>query len=463
MYSVILCGGSGTRLWPLSRGNYAKQFLKLYSDHSLLQETYLRTRKVMPASRIFFVGNKDSQFNILNQIRELEPGFSDDRIIVEPTSLNTAPAITYAVRALAEQHGASEKDPIIFIPADHHIADEEQFAECVKDALENVGDRIGTIGITPTSPHTGYGYIKKGDRQGDHFISRGFTEKPDKATAEKYIASGEYLWNSGMYVFNAKTFSQEIHQHAPDIADILDIPAEKSVEYFKMLPSVSIDYALAEKSDKIVVFEGDFGWNDIGSFDSLAETVKNHAAHKDHSSGGQISINSKNIFAHSDTGRLVATVGVEDLVIVDSNDSILIHKRGAGEDVKKVVEHLKANNMKEANHTNIEHRPWGTFVVLMDTPTYKTKRLTVYPGAKLSLQSHNHRSEHWVVVTGTATLINGDDEITLNRGESTYIPQGNKHRLMNLSDSNIEVIEVQTGDYFGEDDIIRYEDVYDRA
>lgn len=460
MYAIILCGGSGTRLWPLSRKNFPKQFLKLYSDASLLQETYRRMREIMPHDHIFFVGNQDNFFNILNQIREIEPGFKEDHIFVEPKSLNTAPAIAYAVKQLADKHGVGPNEPIIFLPADHYIGNPEGYLTCVKNALSKVGNTIGTIGIIPTSAHTGYGYIHKGEKKKDYFLSRGFKEKPDRETAEKYLTSGEYLWNSGMYLFNTKTFFAEIRKHTPEIAVLLDSKDTKTLEEkFETLPSISIDYALAERSDNVVVFEGDFGWNDIGSFDSLAETIGDQ---DDSATSRRISIDSQNVFTHTSTGRLVATIGVQDLVIIDSSDSILVHKRGFGEDVKKIVDHLKAKKMKEAEHNITGYRPWGKYEVLMETPTYKVKKITVYPGAKLSLQSHHHRAEHWVVVRGVASAINGDKEIILNENESTFIPKNTRHRLMNPGKMNLELVEVQTGNYLEEDDIMRYDDEYRR-
>lgn len=457
MYSVILCGGSGTRLWPLSRKNYAKQFLSLYSDKSLLQETYLRMQALMPKENIFFVTNYQGVFNVFNQIKELDADYPKGNILMEPASMNTAPAIAYAVKHLTEVTKADPAEPIIFLPSDHYIGDAAAYTKLLQQATAEVGGHIGTIGVTPTKPETGYGYIKKGEKIKDFFKVLAFKEKPDRIKAEKYLASGEYVWNSGMYIFNARTFLEELEKYAVEIFALTQKPLAEFLEKFSTLPSISIDYAISEKSDNVIVFEGDFGWNDIGSFDSLAE-IKLKDSNPRH-----LNFNSKNIYVHTDSNRLVATLGVEDLNIIETADSILVQKQGHAEDVKKIVAYLKENNLPELEHNLISYRPWGTFEILIDGKNHQVKRLTVYPGAKLSLQSHVHRAEHWVVVNGTAQVVNGDKEIILKENESTYIPAGAKHRLSNPGTVNLAIIEVQTGDYLGEDDIVRYEDVYDRA
>ncbi len=458
MYAVILCGGFGTRLWPLSRKNFPKQFLSLYSDKSLLQETYLRVRQVVPSKHIFFVTNDQNLFNVINQIRDIDEHFDQSRVLIEPASLNTAPAILYAMKHLIEKGGASLDTPVVFLPADHYIGNKEAFAEVLEKAGECVGDAIGTIGIVATKPETGYGYIKKGAKHKGYAQVAEFKEKPDHTTAEQYIASGEYVWNSGMYLFNAQTFFKELQKHAPEYTLAVEQPLEDFLETFTALPELSIDNALSEKSDKVVVFEGSFDWNDIGSFDSLAEIAeKNDSIETRH-----IEIDSKNVFVHSTSNRLVATLGVEDLIVIENNDSILIQKRGRSEDVKKVVAKLKADGAKEVDQQLIGYRPWGRYEILLDTPTHKVKKIIVYPGAKLSLQSHFHRAEHWVVVKGTAKIVNGETETFLSESESTYVPKTHKHRLENPGKEVLEIIEVQTGTYLEEDDIVRYDDQYNR-
>lgn len=461
MYSVILCGGSGTRLWPLSRKNFPKQFLKLYSDNSLLQETYLRMREIMPGERVLFVTNQDNYFNVLNQIRELDKDFDAAQVIIEPKSLNTAPAMALAVKHIADNLKADPEAPIIFLPADHYIGNREAYLATARKAFEQVGNCIGTIGITPSKPETGYGYIRKGRhaKNGDFFEVLEFKEKPDKETAEKYLRSGEYVWNSGMYLFNAKTFTEELRVYAPEIYPLFAQGFAKFVENFQSLPSISIDYAISEKSEKVIVFEGEFGWSDIGSFDSLAELGNGNFSTR------HIDIDSKNVFAHSENRRLIATIGMEDVAVIETNDSILVYKRGRAEEVKKVVEKLQEKKEKEIEHNIVVHRPWGKYEVLIDDARHKVKRITVYPGAKLSLQSHYHRVEHWIVVRGIARIVNGDKDapIFLKENESTYVPSNTLHRLENPGKINLEIVEVQTGDYLEEDDIIRYDDVYKRS
>jgi mannose-1-phosphate guanylyltransferase/mannose-6-phosphate isomerase len=489
MYSIILCGGAGTRLWPLSRKNFPKQFLNLLSDKSLLQETFLRLRKITPSENIILVTNQENFFNVFNQVKEVEKDFNKSQILTEPESLNTLPAITCAIKYLVEVKRADLNSPIIVSPSDSYIKEPDiypppfrtphPFAEglqngiygagsntqpqrrgvylnLLESAAASIGDNIGTIGIIPAKPETGYGYIKKGERNGSYFKIEKFVEKPDKETALEYISSGQYVWNSGVYIFKIKTFVGELKKYAPEIYSLLVQPLNIFIEKFSELPKVSIDVGIAEKSARMVVFEGDFGWSDIGSFDSLAEIAGNDLKTK------HINIDSKNIFIHSANNRLVATLGVEDLIVVENNDCILVQKKGRSEDIRKIVEYLNENNYKEAEHNLIVHRPWGRYEILIEEPGYKVKKIMVYPGARLSLQSHFHRVEHWVVVRGTAKIINGEEEIFLRENESTFIPAMARHRLENTGKINLEIIEVQTGHYIKEDDIIRYDDVYGR-
>lgn len=457
MYSIILCGGAGTRLWPLSRKNFSKQFLNLLSDKSLLQETFLRLRKITPSENIVLATNQENFFNVFNQIKEVEKEFNKEQILTEPESLNTLPAITCAIKYLVEIKRADLNSPIIVSPSDSYIQEPGIYLNLLESAAANIGDNIGTIGIIPTKPEIGYGYIKKGERNGNYFKIEKFVEKPDKDTALAYISSGQYVWNSGVYIFKIKTFVAELKKYAPEIYSLLVQPLKIFQEKFHKLPKVSIDTGISEKSARMVLFEGDFGWSDIGSFDSLAEITGN-APHAKH-----INIDSKNIFIHSANNRLVATLGVEDLIVVENNDCILVQKKGRSEDTRKIVEHLNENNYKEAEHNLIVHRPWGRYEILIEEPGYKVKKIMVYPGAKLSLQSHFHRVEHWVMVKGTAKIINGEEEIFLRENESTFIPAMARHRLENTGKINLEIIEVQTGRYLEEDDIIRYNDIYKRG
>ncbi len=458
MYSVILCGGSGTRLWPLSRKNYPKQFLKLYSDNSLLQETYLRMRKIMPKENIFLITNKENYFNVFNQIRDINKNISKEQIITEPVSRNTAPAFAYAAKYLSEVARIDRQAPIIFLPSDHYIGNKEAYLELVKNAMPQVNGYIGTIGILPDKPNeTGYGYIKKGEQQGGYFKVREFKEKPDSETARSYTASGQYLWNSGMYFFNLETFEAELNRHAPEIATAYQEGFEALTERFSNLPSVPFDIAVSEKSDKVIMFEGSFDWNDIGSFDSMAEIKSSNGIKPRH-----ISVDSRNVYVHSTNNRLIATLGVEDIIVVENNDTILVQRKGRSEEVKNVVKYLEQEQIKEIEHNMIVHRPWGKYEVLIDEQNHKVKKITVYPDAKLSLQAHYHRAEHWVVIKGTAKIVNGDNTIHLRENESTFIPPFTIHRLENPGKIELELIEVQTGNYLEEDDIIRYDDDYNR-
>jgi mannose-1-phosphate guanylyltransferase/mannose-6-phosphate isomerase len=342
MYSVILCGGSGTRLWPMSRKNFPKQFLKLYGDKSLLQETYLRVREILPANHIFFVTNEDNFGNVVGQIRDIEKVFPENQVIIEPAARNTAPAIALAMKYLVEKVQIHEADPVLFLPSDHYIGKKEVYLETVAKALQTKGDFVGTIGIVPTKAETGYGYIRKGIAQTDgSFSVLEFKEKPDRVTAETYIASGEYLWNSGMYFFNTRTFFEELALYAPEIATFFEGDFETILTKYSFAPAVSIDYAISEKSKRVVVFAGDFGWSDIGSFDSLADIVGHNPAAR------HIGIDSKNVYTYSTENRLIATIGMEDLIVVETKGSILICKRGRSEDVKKVVEKLKESESEE--------------------------------------------------------------------------------------------------------------------
>ncbi len=417
----------------------------------------MRARKITRAENIVLATNRENYFNVVNQIKEVEKEFNEQQILTEPAGLNTLPAAAYAVKYLVERKKINLNDPIAVLPSDHYIGNEEAYLKLLKTAMENIGDNIGTIGITPTKPETGYGYIKKGKKEGEYFKVDEFVEKPDIDKARIYVHTGQYVWNSGMYIFIPRTLINELEKYAPEIYSLFSKCPEEFIKKFPGLPSVSIDVGISEKSDKMAVIEGDFGWNDIGSFDNLAEITGDEKNPK------HISLDSKNIFVHSANNRLIATSGVEDLIIVENNDSILIQKKGKSEDIKKIVEHLNKHNYNEAEHNIIVHRPWGKYEVLIEEPGVKAKKITVYPGAKLSLQYHYHRAEHWVVVRGMAKIVNGEKEIFLKENESTFIPAMNKHRLENPGKTNLEIVEVQTGGYTGEDDIIRIDDEYNRG
>ena len=411
---------------------------------------------LMPTSHVYVVTGKDSYFDVLRQLKEVDNEFDAKQILVEPAALNTAPAITYAVKHLSEVVKISKDVPILIAPSDHYIADVETYMKIVKNFSSKIGSYIGTIGITPTKPETGYGYIRKGEMLSAYNAVLEFKEKPNLEVAKTYIASGEYVWNSGVYIFSIDTYISELQKHAPSIYEHFEKDMSIFLSDFSVMPSISIDYALSEKSDRVVVYEGDFGWNDIGSFDSLADLRESYEDKK------HISINSSNIFIYKDTDKVIATIGVDDLNIIDTRDGLLIKKRGTGEDVKKVVEKMKELKLKEADHNLVGYRPWGKYEVLIDKKNHKVKKITVYEGAKSSLQSHGKRAEHWIIIKGKAGVIHGETHSVLSENESTFIPPETKHRLENVGKGLLEIIEVQTGEYLGEDDIIRYQDDYGR-
>ncbi|MEI7890361.1 MAG: mannose-1-phosphate guanylyltransferase/mannose-6-phosphate isomerase [bacterium] len=458
MYSIILCGGSGTRLWPLSRRNFPKPFLKLYSDKSLIQETFERMAGAISKENIYIVTDKDNFFNVLNQIREVYADFKKEQIIVEPSSRDTTPAIMLAVKYLCDVIGIDKNAPIIEVHSDHYIGKKDVYLDLVKNALACLNDNIGLIGITPTKADTGLGYIEKGEKIDGYYRVSAFKEKPDLELAKKFLETKKYVWNAGMYLFCAKTFQDELEICDKDIFELFSKPFAEFVENFQALPKIAIDYVLAERSRKVIMFEGDFDWNDIGSFDILSEIAnRNEKQDPKH-----LGFDSKNIYTNSISNKLIVTVGMEDVNIVENNDVILVQKKGKSSEIKKVVEYLRENNYTEVEHSLIGYRPWGKYEVLINEANHKVKKITVYPGATLSLQSHQRRSEHWVVVCGTAGVVNGQSELTLTENQSTYIPALAKHRLSNPGKKNLEIIEVQTGDYLEEDDIVRYDDEYGR-
>jgi len=462
MYSIILCGGSGTRLWPLSRKNFPKPFLKLYSDKSMIQETFDRMSGVIKKENIYVVTDRDNFFNVFNQIKELYPDFKKEQIIVEPMSRDTTPAIMLAVKYLQDVIGIDAHDPIIEVHSDHFIGKKKVYHDLVVKALAALGNHIGLIGVTPRNPDTKLGYIEKGKKEGIYYRVSAFKEKPDAETAQKFLASGNYIWNVGMYLFNVQTFSEELKTCAPEMYALFEKKYDEFVEHFEELPKIAIDYAIAERSKRVIVFESDFDWSDIGSFDVLSEITAGDGRMGKDKKKKYLAFDSKNVYTNSSSDRLIVTIGMDDVNIVENNDVILVQKKGMGAEIKKVVEYLKENDYKEVEHNMVGYRPWGKYEVLVDADNHKVKKIIVFPGASLSLQSHEHRAEHWVVVIGTAKVVNGENLLTLHENESTYIQKKTKHQLSNPGKVNLEIIEVQTGDYLGENDIIRYKDEYGR-
>lgn len=456
MQVVILCGGSGTRLWPVSRTLYPKQFVKLFNDESLFQKTIKRNAKL--ADSFSVVINQEQYFLGLDQIEDLKLA-KNSQFILEPTGRNTAPAIALAAMA------CKREEILLIVPSDHLIEKESDYEAAIKKAQELAqNDRLVTFGIKPHYAETGYGYIEANGLE-----VKSFKEKPDSETAGKYVKAGNYFWNSGMFCFKAGTFLDELKAYAPDIYDQSvkafeharkDQAIRIQMDDMKAIRSESIDYAVMEKSKKVNVVPSDIGWSDLGSFDSLYEALpkdKNGNTDCDNA----IHIGSKNNLIIG-SNRLISTIDVEDLMIVDTSDAIVISKKGSTQKVKELVAEVKKRNTEMTNVHTTAHRPWGTYTILEENPGYKVKQITVRPGAKLSLQYHHHRSEHWIVVSGVATVTINDKTFDLKQNESTYIPKEATHRMANNQKEDLIMIEAQVGTYLGEDDIVRLQDDYKR-
>jgi len=463
---VLLCGGSGTRLWPLSREAYPKQFLPLAGDVSLLQSTCLRVQGLTGAGSPLLISNEEHRFMVAEQCRQI--GVAPAAIILEPMGRNTAPAI--AVAALYALK--TQQDPILLVlPSDHVLRDEDGFCNAVLAALPSAeAGALLTFGIVPTAPETGFGYIKAGMGEGVRAVEQ-FVEKPDQATAERYLASGEYFWNSGMFLFRASRFIEELEKFAPEIlrqcqAAIAD--AKRDVDFLRLdkeafaaCPADSIDYAVMEKTAEAKVLPIDVGWSDVGSWSALWQVADQDGDGNVHR-GDVMSENCRNTFVWSGN-RLVSILGLENMIVVDTDDALLVAHQDHVQDVKKIVNRLKADSRSQAVHHRQVYRPWGSYTSVDNGERFQVKRIVVKPGAALSLQMHHHRAEHWIVVSGTARVTCDEDILVLTENQSTYIPLGSKHRLENIGELPLELIEVQSGSYLGEDDIVRFDDVYGRA
>jgi mannose-1-phosphate guanylyltransferase/mannose-6-phosphate isomerase len=460
---IILAGGTGSRLWPLSRELYPKQLLRLTNHTSLLQTTLLRIHELPDVLPPVIVVGEDHRFITQSQVEELD-SFEEYSILLEPVGKNTAPAICGAAEFCRQQ---GEDVVLLVLPADHVMMNADKFEEAVLQAAElALGGAIVTFGIKPTGPETGYGYIEQGEE--NRVMS--FKEKPDLAVAVEYLAKGNYFWNSGMFAFTIKTFTEEMEKFAPEMLASMAASVEKGTRdgcFYRFdksamskCPSDSIDYALMEKTSIAAVVAADLGWSDIGSWQALWNVLEKDGE-GNVSRGDVLLEDTKNCLIKSEN-KLVATVGMEDTLVVETADAILVAPLSRSQDVKKVVNRLKKEKRKEFSlHTTV-YRPWGSYTVLEEQPRFQIKRITVIPGAKLSLQMHHHRHEHWVVVSGTARITNGDEEVLLHENQSTYIPAGTTHRLENPGVISLELIEVQNGSYLGEDDIVRFDDVYGR-
>ncbi len=468
MYYIVLAGGSGTRLFPVSRESYPKQFVKLFGNSSLFQKTIKRFLPLRGDERILVSTRKDYEFLTLDQIEAL--GIKDKvDVICEPLGRDTAPAIAFAVRNLLEL-GASEDSTVFIAPSDHYLSPDKAIKELIpliKSAV-NKGF-ILTFGIKPTKPETGYGYIEVGEEVLDGvFKVSQFKEKPTLNKAVEYLESGKFLWNSGMFAFRIDVFKEELKLHAPEIYSVIfELPLDKVVESFASLPSISIDYALMEKTERAVVIPCNFTWSDVGSWDAVYElsskseegnVVSGTVYLKDVESS--LVVNRKD-----ELDRLIVAVGLKDIIAVESGDVILLVKRGDSQRVKEVVKALKElPEFKKYVLTSPKvFRPWGYFVELGKGEGYKIKKILVKPGKRLSYQMHYHRSEHWVVVKGTAKVILDGEEFFVHENESIFIPKTAKHRLENPGKIPLEVIEIQVGNYLEEDDIVRFSDDYGRS
>jgi mannose-1-phosphate guanylyltransferase len=476
---VIMSGGSGTRLWPLSRSQHPKPFIKLPDGESLIQKTYLRAVKLPGVSNILTITNRDYYFLSKDELDPLHENYPDLHFpfLLEPKGRNTAPAITLAAIKAAETYGS---DTILLVlSADHLINEHDCFAEAVAVAAEAAkNDKLVTFGIQPTHAATGFGYIEYQQNSDDDITACEviqFVEKPAREIAEQYLSSGNFVWNSGMFCFKASTLLNSIQEHAPDIyemamecwsvstsnlTDGTDTATELDKTTFSALPDISIDYAIMEKASNVMVVPSPMEWSDVGCWEALGNLTEQDC-NGNRVEGEAVLVDVKNSYFNSQN-RVLTGIGVEDLIVVDTPDALLLAHRERVQDVKQIVSELKLKNHESADlHTTVK-RPWGAYTVLEEGACYKIKRIVVKPNASLSLQSHQHRNEHWVVVSGQAKIVNGEDEFILNENESTYIPAGNLHRLSNASDECLSIIEVQAGSYLGEDDIIRYDDIYGR-
>lgn len=462
MYGIILAGGSGSRLWPLSRELYPKQLLNLISDKSLLQSTFERLTNCMQKDEILSITNTKHSANVRMQLAQLT---ENPKVLSEPVSKNTAPAIALATKYIMQETG---EDPVILVvPSDHLIQDKEHFLSTVKKG-EKLAEEgyIVTFGIKPNYPETGYGYINTLKPLDIGFKVKEFVEKPNLETAEKYLKAGTYYWNSGIFMFKASTMLAEIEKNAPEIAKIaqnVDFTKSSDIPFveFDKMPSISIDYAVMEKSDKIALVALESDWNDLGSWQSIYDVSKKDE-HNNVFIGHVIDEGSKNSFVYA-SSKLVTTIGLEDTVIVETEDAILACKKDRTQDVKHIYETLKKQNDDTHLIHKTVYRPWGFYTVIAQGNGFLSKIIHVNSGQKLSVQSHNHRSEHWVVLTGTAKVVLEANERILSPGHSVDIPVKAIHSLQNPYKEDLEIIEVQKGDILAEDDIIRYEDIYGRV
>lgn len=459
MKIIILAGGGGTRLFPLSRTCFPKQFLKIGGERSLLGQTLIRFLPVAKAEDIVIVTNKEYLYHVEAELAEC--GLEHVHIILEPVGRNTAPAIALATLYCREKMGATDDEVLFVTPADHIIRKADLFIKAIRQGEEVAGEQqIVTFGIKPGKPETGYGYIEAGLACGAGYTVTSFKEKPDEITAKEYLAIGQYYWNSGMFAFTLGHIMAELEEYQPLIYQLISQGYEETLEKFSDMPTISIDYAVAEKSKHVVTIPLTAYWNDIGSWDAIYD-VLDKDVFGNAVKGDCIPLACTNTLMLG-RDRLIAGIGLEDLLVVETDDVIVVAKRGESQKVKDLVSELKKRGRREADEHTTMYRPWGSYTILGEGPGYKMKKIVVNQGAKLSLQMHYHRSEHWIVTGGTAKVTVGDEIKIVHENESVFIPVSDKHRLENPGRIPLEIIEVQNGKYLEEDDIVRFDDIYGR-
>nr|WP_092074279.1 mannose-1-phosphate guanylyltransferase/mannose-6-phosphate isomerase [Dendrosporobacter quercicolus]NSL49183.1 mannose-1-phosphate guanylyltransferase/mannose-6-phosphate isomerase [Dendrosporobacter quercicolus DSM 1736]SDM86831.1 mannose-1-phosphate guanylyltransferase / mannose-6-phosphate isomerase [Dendrosporobacter quercicolus] len=460
MKIIILAGGGGSRLFPLSRTCYPKQFLNIGNEQSLLVQTVQRFLPLVKPEDIVVITNQGYLHHVKAELAACQAEAA--HIVLEPVGRNTAPAIALAVRYCLDELKLDSDEVLLVTPSDHIVQGSKSFIETVRKAagLAAAG-KLVTFGIKPDKPETGYGYIQAGSACQGGYVVQAFQEKPDRATAEKYLAAGNYFWNSGMFAFSIDCIMQELASYQPEIAELAAGGYAGLLADFAALPNISIDYAVAEKSNNVVTVPLTSYWNDIGSWDAIYEVLdKDEQGNAVHGDCMPVDCSNTLMLGRS---RLIAGIGLEDLLVVETDDVILVAKKGESQKVKALVEKLRQQGRKEANENTTMYRPWGSYTVLGEGPGYKMKKITVSPGQRLSLQLHYHRSEHWIVTGGAARVTIGEEEKMVHENESVFVPQSTRHRLENPGRIPLEIIEVQNGSYLEEDDIVRFDDIYGRV